>query len=624
MYRLKVLNKSIILFVVALFLFYISNTNASTPLNIKVTNIRGTQFTVSWMSKIEEIGSIKYGLNIDNYENWSVAYDERGDNISDDIHHITLKGLSHNTTYYYVIISGDTIDDNNTAYYHINSGPVLDPVGGSCMPAGKVYKDEAKTQFAFDSIVYIKILGDTELENSATESVLVTSDTNGYWFIELINFRNQDYQSYYKYECGNSDLMIEVEGGNDGSGKITTKAIDYTIEECSVIVLKKNNELPKANISGTPLSPTNLTSVTLNISGDQIETYKYKLDDGIYSNEIKIENPIYLDSLSNGVHTIYVIGKNSDGEWQEEINATFVNWKIDTIPPVAIISGSPPVMTNDNYAILNISGEDVVVYKYKFDDNNYSDERIVETQISLAGIPDGNHTLYVIGRDSVGNWQEESNASSSSWTVNTSNPAVIISGVPASPTNSTNLFLNISGNDVIAYKHKLDDGAYSTEKSVDEPISYNDIADGIHIVYVIGKDSAGNWQKESNATSKSWTVDTIPPVVEVSEPPLSQTNLTEATFDITGNDVVAYKYKLDDGNYSVETSINDQIKLESISKGIHTIYVIGKDNAGNWQEDANATYKRWEVIFSAVEVIPPVVEEEEWWEKICFINTCYF
>ncbi|MEE8450427.1 MAG: lamin tail domain-containing protein, partial [Thermoguttaceae bacterium] len=58
------------------------------------------------------------------------------------------------------------------------------------------------------------------------------------------------------------------------------------------------------------------------------------------------------------------------------------------------------------------------------------------------------------------------------------------------------------------YKYRLNDGAFSAERSIDQPIELADLPDGDYTVYVIGKNSIGLWQDEAEATaSKTWTVD---------------------------------------------------------------------------------------------------------------------
>src|SRR2546430_8820555 len=62
--------------------------------------------------------------------------------------------------------------------------------------------------------------------------------------------------------------------------------------------------------------------------------YKYKLDGGAWSGEIPDANPISLSGLGNGAHTVFVIGKNVAGVWQDEAKATASRtWTVDSSAP---------------------------------------------------------------------------------------------------------------------------------------------------------------------------------------------------------------------------------------------------------------------------------------------------
>jgi|GEM_PF-127833 len=201
------------------------DASASVPAKMRITNVRGTQFTVSWVSKAEEVGQVRYGASIATHEAWLAADDDRGAGTADDVHHVTVRGLTPNTTTYFEVISGDTVDDHAGDFYSVNPGPALVPTG-SCQPAGRVFKDAEKTEPAYDSIVYVTILGETGQGDSATESVVVTAATEGYWFLDLVNFRTADYSAFYAYTCGESGILVEAEGGADGTAELLTDAVD--------------------------------------------------------------------------------------------------------------------------------------------------------------------------------------------------------------------------------------------------------------------------------------------------------------------------------------------------------------------------------------------------------------
>ena len=91
---------------------------------------------------------------------------------------------------------------------------------------------------------------------------------------------------------------------------------------------------PVATLAGTPASPTNQSSATFTVGGDAVVAYKYALDGGVYSSETATTAPITLTGLSDGGHSIAVIGRNAAGTWQPEAAAAIALWTVDTQGPV--------------------------------------------------------------------------------------------------------------------------------------------------------------------------------------------------------------------------------------------------------------------------------------------------
>jgi alpha-tubulin suppressor-like RCC1 family protein len=170
-----------------------------------------------------------------------------------------------------------------------------------------------------------------------------------------------------------------------------------------------------------------------------------------------------------------------------------------------------------------------------------------------------------------------------------------ISGTPSDPSNSTSATLTVGGTGVVSYKYKLDAGSYSAETDVATPISLTGLSESTHIVSVLGKDSAGNWQV--TPTTVSWTVD-LPPTAIIVGTPANPTTSTSATLIVSGTDVVSYKYKLDASSYSAEIPVATPLSLTGLSENTHTVSVLGKDSAGNWQ--VTPTTVSW-----AVDITPP-------------------
>jgi len=107
------------------------------------------------------------------------------------------------------------------------------------------------------------------------------------------------------------------------------------------------------------------------------------------------------------------------------------------VPGGASIGGMPPAITAATDAVLWVAGPGVTHYKFRLDGAvDWSDIVPVETPVQLAGLTDGGHTVAVIGRSAAGDWQDEGDAATVSWTVDTSLPHVRINEVLAVNTSA--------------------------------------------------------------------------------------------------------------------------------------------------------------------------------------------
>jgi hypothetical protein len=183
------------------------------PLDIRITNVRDTQLTVSWVSGQAEVGQVNYGTSP---SLGSTAFDDRGAATSDDTHHVTIRGLLPRTTYYFDVVSGGITDNNAGAHYTITTGPSIIPTG-SDQVWGQVFRSDGHTP-AVGAIVYIRLQdnnGQGSPGSSAPVSVLV--DAGGYWFTDLVNVRTADLNALFNYSAGGDQLVLFATGGEEGS-----------------------------------------------------------------------------------------------------------------------------------------------------------------------------------------------------------------------------------------------------------------------------------------------------------------------------------------------------------------------------------------------------------------------
>ncbi len=111
--------------------------------------------------------------------------------------------------------------------------------------------------------------------------------------------------------------------------------------------------------------------------------------------------------------------------------ATATVGNIDRLSPVATFN-VPTSPTTLSIVSVIIIGADVDTYKYQLDGATYSLEMSTTSPITISDLSLGAHQLCVIGKDSVGNWQNVASSTCASWTIvaptPVANPVAISAG----------------------------------------------------------------------------------------------------------------------------------------------------------------------------------------------------
>jgi len=365
-------------------------------------------------------------------------------------------------------------------------------------------------------------------------------------------------------------------------------------------ITDKNGNTVTINTNGS--TSTSATDFTFGVSGDGITAYQYLLDDGTWSAEIPVGTDTTLTGLSDGLHTLQVIVKNSDGVWQEYSEATIITWTVDTAAPtstevLANITSPNGINLNGgiwNQDFINIQlGDGIVAYQYELNGTWISG---TGNLITIQDLDDGTYNVNIKVQDAAGNWSEVIPAVTN-FTIDTTNPVAIITNINTPAIyNYNDISFVIDGNDNIqAIKWILDGG---TEHVINIPagltpeeintlltITLNDLSATDHTLSIAIQDNAGNW---SEPNVYNFTVDMTAPatssvVLNTSILP-TLSNSDKITLDLTGSagEVAYYKYLLDDGTtWSAPIPVSSTWEITGLSNGGHTIQIIGIDLAGN-------------------------------------------
>jgi len=268
-------------------------------------------------------------------------------------------------------------------------------------------------------------------------------------------------------------------------------------------------------------------------------------------------------------------------------------------PPVASFNLKPSSESSDKNPIITVSGVDVVRYKYKLDEKNWSGLQSVFYSLPISDLTEGSHSVKIVGVDSVGNEQTISSAKSYSWNIDLTAPTFTINNLPANPTNSSNVAITLEGSEVEAYKYKLDDEEWS-EKIESNSLNLSDLSESSHTVKIVASDKVGNWTDLSESKNHSWEIDLTPPAsVELINLPSSLTNEVSSAITVNGADIVSYKFQLNNGEFSSEFDKNEILSLGGIIEGLNELKIIARDEAGNWMETPLNPNYSWTVDTTA-------------------------
>lgn len=274
-----------------------------------------------------------------------------------------------------------------------------------------------------------------------------------------------------------------------------------------------DSEAPQLTIM-SPSDNTTWGSGLLTVQGTAsddvaIDRVEYKIDAGDYQAALGTtswEFQVDTGLLADASHVVTV--KVTDTS--DKTHDVSISINIDHTAPLAEMSGTPASLTNTTSISVTVGGTDVVAYRYRVDSPSWSDEVPAGTPITKSGLCDGTHRVYVVGRDAYGNWQQFGSASQYLWTVDTTAAAARITGIahPLKKYTSTDFALDITigGTDVVAYKFTRDSTVWSDEFPVATHITASSLLAGSHTVRVIAKDSAGNWQNVSSPTNFTWVI----------------------------------------------------------------------------------------------------------------------
>lgn len=244
--------------------------------------------------------------------------------------------------------------------------------------------------------------------------------------------------------------------------------------------------------------------------------------------------------------------------------------RVDGTPPAVTISSHPANPSNVTSPSFGFSANEPTSFQCKLDSGPFAACTSPKGYDNLA---DGSHTFTVKATDAAGNTGQ----ASYSWLLETNLPIVTLTEAPSQASKSSAATFSFTASKPASFECRLDGGAFAACTS---PESYSNLADGSHTFTVKATDTAGNVGPE---TTHTWTIDTVPPVVTITQKPSDPSNDASPTFGFSASEAAGFQCKLDGASFTSCTSP----KSYTPGNDAHTLTVRATDAAGNTGE---ATY----------------------------------
>jgi len=224
-------------------------SSQETPKKIKVTNVADTSFTVSFFTDAKTAGFVKYGTEEKSLK--SQASDDRdqltGSISSYNLHHITIRGLTPATTYYYVLGTGsnrETFDNNGVAFKIITAKKAGSP------PAAKTAYGtvlEASGGPAEGAVVYLTVDGVGDMSSLVKNS--------GSWAIPLSTARTTDGSGFAKFS-DDQVMTIMVQGTSENNTTTLNTTVSKSQPVASINLTGSSQVAVASPSAGLAAGPT--------------------------------------------------------------------------------------------------------------------------------------------------------------------------------------------------------------------------------------------------------------------------------------------------------------------------------------------------------------------------------
>jgi len=187
----------------------------------------------------------------------------------------------------------------------------------------------------------------------------------------------------------------------DSAGNSSTiKSSSFTINTTTNVAQFGSEVTAGATIATNSDGNSALIKREVTVSGSSVTHYKYKVDSASFSAQTLKATAIDLSTLSDGSHTISIVGYDGS-TWQTDASATTLSFTVDNTAPSAIAFSTTSGTEFTSATTITISSANSNKIYYTTDGSTPTTNSIEGTTVSLSS--NGSYTIKAIAFDTAGN-----------------------------------------------------------------------------------------------------------------------------------------------------------------------------------------------------------------------------
>jgi len=296
--------------------------------------------------------------------------------------------------------------------------------------------------------------------------------------------------------------------------------------------------------------------------------------------------PVGVD-LTNGQRAVTATATDPAGNTSAESLPVFIT--VDLTPPNTTITDHPVTLTNQSTAAFKFtSSKPQSTFECSLDSAPFT---TCSTPLTLNGLAEQSHTLRVRAIDAGRHVDPSPDAFT--WKVDLTAPSAPsitrpVAGALVTPTPVITGTAEANSTVTVYVDNRPPETVTADANGAWSFTPQTPLSESGHTVRATSTDPAGNLGPTSAPVS--FSVDTLPPVTQLTRTPESASNSADATFEFTSEAGATFECRLDGGAYTACTS---PFTVPNLPGGSHTFEVRARDAAGNVQ--ATPTTFTWTV-----------------------------